>query len=158
MTSLSNQILLNADNTPYQILLADDDLDDCLFFKEAIEELNLSAQLTIVHHGEELMQLLNESENLPCVLFLDLNMPRKNGFECLKEIKRTDKLKALPVIILSTSLNEATATQLHHNGAHHYIRKPSEFAALKNLIDTAIKLTAKNKLVQPGKDQFVLSK
>lgn len=76
------------------ILLADDDSDDCLFFKEALRELLLSTNLTTVHDGEQLMQLLtNETNVLPHVLFLDLNMPRKNGFECLTEIKLSKKLK-----------------------------------------------------------------
>ena len=70
------------------ILLADDDTDDCIFFKEALDELLLPTKLMTVHDGEQLMHLLaNESTELPDVLFLDLNMPRKNGFECLEEIK-----------------------------------------------------------------------
>ena len=69
------------------IILADDDRDDHLFFKEAMEELKVAAHITTVENGEELMQLLNEKTNDAChVLFMDLNMPRKNGFECLEEI------------------------------------------------------------------------
>jgi CheY-like chemotaxis protein len=85
---------------PLNILLADDDLDDCIFFKEAVGELMLSANLKVVHDGEQLMQLLiSETSELPDVLFLDLNMPRKNGFECLTEIKLDPRLKQLPIII-----------------------------------------------------------
>ena len=73
------------------ILLADDDLDDCLFFKEALEGMPVNTHLTAVHDGEQLMQLLaNEKIKLPDILFLDLNMPRKNGFECLTEIKQNN--------------------------------------------------------------------
>jgi len=61
-----------------KILLADDDIDDCFFFEKALEELQLSTHLTIVHDGQQLMNYLSEnSKNLPDVLFLDLNMPRK---------------------------------------------------------------------------------
>src|SRR5665647_2218424 len=85
------------------ILLADDDTDDCIFFKEALRELLLYTNLTTVQDGEQLMQLLtNETNELPHILFLDLNMPRKNGFECLSEIKQNKNLKDLPVVIFTT--------------------------------------------------------
>ena len=71
------------------ILLADDDLDDCLFFKDALEDMPAYTKFTAVHDGEQLMQLLTHEKNgLPDILFLDLNMPRKNGFECLTEIRQ----------------------------------------------------------------------
>lgn len=82
------------------IILADDDIDDCLFFTEALEELKINIQLKIVHDGEELMRQLALKNNKYDVLFLDLNMPRKNGFECLQEIKSNEKLISLPVINL----------------------------------------------------------
>jgi len=70
------------------ILLADDDIDDCIFFKEALEEFTIPSNLTTVNDGEQLMQILTDETNqLPNILFLDINMPRKNGFECLSEIK-----------------------------------------------------------------------
>ena len=98
-------------NTPLNILLADDDIDDCVFFKAAVDEFSLSTHLTSVHDGEQLMQLLtNESNELPHILFLDLNMPRKNGFECLSEIKLSKKLKQLPVIMFSTSFEQEVGT------------------------------------------------
>ena len=77
-----------------QILLADDDKDDRFLFREALSELPLFTNLETVHDGEQLMNYLNEhSDSLPHVLFLDLNMPRINGFECLSEIKHDEKLK-----------------------------------------------------------------
>lgn len=77
-------------NTVPYILLADDDLDDCRFFREALEELPFSTSEKIVTNGEDLMQLLTDKdEKLPDVLFLDLNMPRKNGFQCLGEKNTT---------------------------------------------------------------------
>ena len=101
------------------LLLADDDTDDCIFFKEALKEFPLSTHLTTVHNGEQLMQLLtNETNELPHVLFLDLNMPRKNGFECLSEIKLNKKLKQLPVIIFSTSFEQDDVNLLYKNGAN----------------------------------------
>jgi CheY-like chemotaxis protein len=89
---------------PLKILLADDDTDDRFFFEKALNELSLNTHLTTVHGGEQLMEyLLENTKNLPDVLFLDLSMPRKNGIECLSEIKENKQLEAVPVIMFSTS-------------------------------------------------------
>ena len=89
---------------PLRILLADDDNDDCSFFRKALSALSISTELKIVNDGEQLMSELNNKEiKIPDVLFLDLNMPRKTGLECLAEIKRDDRFKDLPVVIFSTS-------------------------------------------------------
>jgi len=140
------------------ILLADDDIDDCLFFKEALEELSLSTQLTSVHDGEQLMKLLtNETHKLPHVLFLDLNMPRKNGFECLSEIKLNKKLQQLPVIIFSTSFEQEVGNLLYENGAQYFIRKPSEFSQFKKIIKQTLSLIAQENSLQPARENFVLT-
>jgi CheY-like chemotaxis protein len=121
------------------ILLADDDLDDCNFFKHALEELPLSAHLTTVHDGEQLMHYLSvHSEHPPHVLFLDINMPRKSGLECLSEIKRNPKLKDIPVVMFSTSNSWDTINTLFKSGSHVYIHKPSDFAQLKQVIQHAL--------------------
>ena len=144
---------------PLNILLADDDTDDCIFFKEAVEELLLSAHLTAVNDGEQLMQLLtNETNELPDVLFLDLNMPRKNGFECLSEIKGNQKLNQLPVIIFSTSFEQEVVNLLYKNGAQYFIRKPSEFSQFKKIIhQTFITLIVPQNISQPTRENFVLT-
>ena len=140
------------------ILLADDDTDDCFFFKEALRELLLYTKLTTVQDGEQLMQLLtNETNVLPHVLFLDLNMPRKNGFECLTEIKLSKKLKQLPVIVFSTSFEQEVVNQLYKNGAQYFIRKPSEFSQFKNIIQLSLALIAKENISQPTRENFVIT-
>lgn len=137
-----------------QLLLADDDEDDCLFFKEALGELPISSQLTTVYNGEQLMQLLtNTTGKLPDALFLDLNMPRKSGYECLSEIKLDPKLKQLPVIVLSTSFEQTEVEQLCANGAQLCIRKPAEYAQLKGLIQQALTLLVKPRNLQPAGEQ-----
>ena len=83
-------------------------------------------------------------------------MPRKSGFECLSEIKLIDKLKDLPVIIFSTSLNMEVVDFLYQKGAHYYIRKPGEYDELKKVILEAVTLISKNKLTQPTRDKFIL--
>ena len=140
------------------LFLADDDKDDCLFFKDALEELPVSAELTTVHNGEQLMQLLTEKiGELPQVLFLDLNMPRKNGFECLSEIKSSDKLKELPVIIFSTSFEQDVVNLLYKKGGQYYIRKPAEFSQLKKVIHEALILIGQGNISQPPRENFVLT-
>ncbi|MDP4228856.1 MAG: response regulator [Bacteroidota bacterium] len=144
---------------PIILLLADDDKDDCLFFKDALGELPVTADLTTVHDGEQLMHLLGDETvvpPLPHVLFLDINMPRKNGFECLAEIKNDDRLKGLPIIIFSTSFEQDVVNLLFKNGAQHYIRKPADFSQLKKVIYQALLLATEDEPAQPTHDNFVL--
>ena len=140
------------------LFLADDDKDDCLFFRDALEELPVTTELTTVHNGEQLMQLLKEKiGELPQVLFLDLNMPRKNGFECLSEIKLDEKLKQLPVIIFSTSFEQDVVNLLYKKGGQYYIRKPAEFSQLKKVIYEALSLIAEGNNSQPPREDFVIT-
>ncbi len=141
----------------HNLLLADDDLDDCMFFKEALEDLSMKVTLYVVNNGVELMQFLNATApNLPNVLFLDLNMPLKTGFECLTEIKQDEKLKQLPVIIYSTSLNSDMVNMLYEKGAHYYICKPPEFSSLKKVIHEAMTIMSNEKPARPPKEKFIL--
>lgn len=131
------------------ILLADDDKDDCLLFKEALEELHLQTTLTTTYDGDQLMQILTKkTDKLFHVLFLDLNMPRKNGFVCLKEIKQDKILKQLPVIIFSTSYDEHIANLLYKDGAAHYICKPAHFSELKKVIQQALTMITQEDTLQ----------
>ncbi|MGZ3921910.1 MAG: response regulator [Bacteroidia bacterium] len=123
------------------ILLADDDKDDRFLFQEALNEIQYDTELKTVSDGEQLMSYLNEHiDKLPDVLFLDLNMPRKNGFECLSEIKINDQLERLPVIMFSTSYprdmnyEQDMIKMLYKIGAADYIRKPANFTELKEVI------------------------
>ncbi len=141
-----------------KILLADDDIDDCGFFKMAAEKFIPSENITVVHDGEQLMKLLTTgSKELPDALFLDLNMPRKNGFECLSEIKLNEKLKQLSVIMFSTSYEQEVVNQLYQNGAHYFIRKPSDFLQFKKIIQYTLTHIAQGDISQPSKDNFVLT-
>jgi CheY-like chemotaxis protein len=142
---------------PLNILLAEDDTDDCIFFAKALKAVPISTQLTIVHDAERLMNYLaTNSLNLPDVLFLDLSMPRKTGFECLAEIKESAKLQFLPVVMCSTSYPQNMIYEqdmiktLLKIGAHAYIRKPGDIEQLKvvihNALITVTEKSAQNKL------------
>ncbi len=141
----------------YNLLLADDDEDDCLFFKEALDEIAVSTNLSMVHDGVQLMDYLKTNiSNFPDVLFLDLNMPRKNGLECLDEIKNDEKLKSLPIIIFSTSLDSEIVNNLYIKGASYYIRKPGDFSKLKTVIEKALNVASENNFKQPERAKFIL--
>lgn len=123
------------------IFLADDDEDDQFMFREALTEIKLPTSLIIANDGEELMSLLRTSMNkLPDVLFLDLNMPRKNGFQCLREIKEDEKLIGLKTIVFSTTPDHGLIQRLYKNGADHYIKKPTDFNELKRIIEGVLKI------------------
>ncbi len=138
------------------ILLADDDEDDLFMFQEALKEIGAATSLVTASDGEQLMDALNElNGNLPDVLFLDLNMPRKNGFQCLLEIRQNEKFSALRTIILSTSYQEDVIESLYRNGADHYIRKPTEFNELKMIIERVLKIVDAP-VHKPSMESFVL--
>jgi len=141
-----------------KILLADDDADDCMFFKLAIQELLPVKNFTALHDGEKLMTFLNlKTTELPHILFLDLNMPRKNGFECLSEVKINKNLRHIPVIMFSTSFEQGVVNQLYNNGARHFIRKPSEFSQFKKIIQQTLILLTQDRVSEPSMENFVLT-
>lgn len=142
-------------HTPLNILLADDDKDEYFLFEKALEELSVLTHLKTVSNGEELINYLTENtEHLPDVIFLDLNMPRINGSECLLKIKGNKKLKHLPVIIYSTSLRDESVDELYKNGAHYYLHK-SNFAELPECIRKVLAMVTKNPN-QPSRDEFII--
>ncbi len=145
-------------NTTISIVLADDDEDDRFFFGDALREITIPTLLTTVDDGVQLMRLLTQEEmELPHVLFLDINMPFKNGFDCLDEIKNSEKLIKLPVIIFSTCFDKEVIEQLHDRGANYFMRKPSGFLRLKEIIERSLTLLLTKGLEQPPKDRFVLN-
>lgn len=140
------------------VLLAEDDKADRLLFTEALEELPVSVQLTTVADGEELIDwLTQQGSQLPDVLFLDLNMPRKNGYAALRTLKRDRILQDMPVIIFSTANDEENRKQVFKDAAHYYIHKPTEFSDLKVLLYNALKLIADKNTSLPNLDNFVLA-
>ena len=140
------------------ILLADDDDDDRLFFKEAIEEVTAKTVVTTVKDGVELMNVLAQLDvHLPNLVFLDLNMPRKNGMECLTEIRRNNKLKNLTVAIYSTSAFDKDIEETFNRGANMYIRKPNDFDTLKNILAKVIHINWQHHTSGLNKENFLLS-
>ena len=108
----------------YSIFLVDDDEDDIYLARLTFNEHFPDWKMTSFGDGQELIDYLlaNTTQALPDLLILDLNMPRKNGFECLSEIKLSETLKQLPVIVFSTSFEQEVVNLLYKNGAQHFIR------------------------------------
>lgn len=132
------------------LLLADDDYDDCFLFEEALSELPTLVRLTTVHDGQELMELLGrKNERLPDLLFLDINMPLKNGLECFEEIRQSERLKTLPIILFSTSFRKDVAHLLHQYGVRHYVQKPSDFTQLTVVVQLALTMLSENNFNDP---------
>ena len=126
-------------NIPFFILLADDDPDDRLLFTKGFSELKIKTVVYTVNDGIELMEFLTRKGGpLPKIIFLDLNMPRKNGLECLIEIKSNKKLKDIVIAIYSTSSSEKNIEETFQFGANIYIQKPADFKILKKVLDQAV--------------------
>lgn len=127
-------------DTSLKILLADDDEADRLLFKDAFTELKSGITITTVNNGMELMDLLyqTETEDLPQILFLDINMPQKTGIDCLKEIRADQRFKDLTIAIYSTSSSEKDMEQTFIYGANVYIHKPNSFVKLKKVLEKSI--------------------
>jgi CheY-like chemotaxis protein len=132
------------DKEPVRILLADDDADDRLFFTEAINELKMEHTLTVFNDGAALMDYLESPErdeiDIPHILFLDLNMPCKTGFDCLKEIRENSKYNNLSIAIYSTSSSERDIEETFIGGANIYIKKPNDFKTLKKVIKDVVSI------------------
>jgi CheY-like chemotaxis protein len=124
---------------PIYVMLADDDESDRMNFKEALEEGKIKTTVVSVNDGVELMEyLLQEDTQLPTILFLDLNMPRKNGLECLIEIRKNERLKEIVVAIYSTSSSEIDIEHTFNSGANVYIKRPNNFAKLKSVLNEIV--------------------
>ncbi len=124
------------------ILMADDDPDARLMAEEALEESRLKNELYLVKDGEELMDFLHrrnnyrdpESSPRPGIILLDLNMPRKDGREALREIKSEPSLRSIPVIVLTTSKAEEDILRTYNLGANSFITKPITFEGLVEVL------------------------
>jgi len=139
------------------IALADDDEDDRFLFKDAIDEIKIKTKLSLFNNGKELMDYLTlPNVILPEVIFLDLNMPIKNGMQCLKEIRENPNLNDLSVAIYSTSSSEKDIEETFINGANIYINKPTNFAALKAAIEKVLQLNWQYQTSALNRDNFLL--
>ena len=137
------------------IFLADDDSDDIFLFTEALKEIPDKVEVHTAKNGEVLLSMLKEKPVSADIIFLDLNMPIKNGFQTLEEIKANEKYKGIPVVILSTSSDESAISKAHQFGADTYIIKPIDFGDFKKLITKCLHIDW-DKWEVPNPGNFVM--
>ena len=147
------------DQNPIHILLADDDEDDRLLFQEVLNEFSPGVVLSTVIDGEKLMDALATTPTLPPphIIFLDINMPRKNGIECLAEIRSNTKFDNVPVFMFSTSANKKDIDMTYEGGANLYIPKSVFFSDQKESIRKIFSVHWKEYLAKTPKERFVLN-
>lgn len=114
-----------------KILLVDDDTDDQEFFIEALKELEPLMEYSIANNGLEALEYLNTNPPPPSLIFLDLNMPNMNGFECLAELKKGNRFNEIPVVILTTSSDPENKERSLKMGARVFLTKVAGMAAIK---------------------------
>ena len=123
-------------------MMAEDDADDRLLVKDALAECEWNADLRFVENGEEMMDYLHHrgkyeeaaSSPRPNLILLDLNMPRKDGREVLREVKTCNELRCIPVVVLTTSKADTDIEGMYELGANSFISKPMEFDRLVTLM------------------------
>ncbi len=127
---------------PVVILMADDDADDRLLAKDALAECHIPGELQFVENGEELLDYLLRRGSYaqqpglphPGLILLDLNMPKKDGREALREIKAHPDLRKIPVVVLTTSKADTDISEIYDLGANSFISKPVTFDSLVNVM------------------------
>ncbi len=133
---------MDSDRVP-QLLVVDDDPEDLLLIRAAVKRSNTPFKVKSYHDGEELMEALHhlmeyeqdiKEFSASTIVFLDLNMPKKDGRSCLRDIKNNSKLASLPVIVFSTSESGEDIVNSYELGANSYICKPDDLASLERII------------------------
>jgi len=139
----------------YTIFYTDDDVDDKEIFKEIINEISSGHSIEFQSDGVELLSLLNEKSTKPDILFLDLNMPVKDGFQVLNEIRQSPVNKDIPIVILSTSSDKDTITKAKDSGATLYLCKPNSYLELKSVLSELLNFNWKQNLTPQNLKDFV---
>ncbi len=158
--SEDNRYLLGeiAASRPFHIILADDDVDDYDFFKEAMQSVVPGLNISRAFDGADLVRILEKSSDaLPDLIFLDLNMPCRNGFESLAVIRKNEKWINIPVIIYSTSAFPDQIDNTYKLGANLYVQKPDDFAAIVAIGKKIFSINFDDLLCRPAKDDYFIT-
>lgn len=140
------------------VMLADDDADDRMFFAEALASTSIRFNLTTFNDGLELLDYFSDPDSeLPHILFLDLNMPGKSGVQCLEELRAIPRLRDMSIAIYSTSSADRDIEDTLSKGANVYIQKPSNFEKLKKVISHVLKTNWQFHMSGLNKETFFLN-
>jgi len=125
-------------------MIIDDDKDDCFFFREAIKDLENNSLCMEANSTEKALDTLRSTIELPDFIFLDVNMPRLNGYCCLIELKKDNRLKHIPVIMYSTSFSEESVEEFQKLGASYCLIKPMDISTLPDQIMAAVEMATQH--------------
>jgi len=139
----------------HRVLLADDDDDDFDLFVEVIRDLSLKVILTRAENGDILMKILHE--RIPDMLFLDIQMPCKNGKECVKEIRADKKFDELPIIVYSSIRDFETIEFFYRQGTNLFVFKPHSYRELVDVIEKIFAIDWKKTMYYPKLSNFVMN-
>ena len=139
---------------PNSIIIADDDVDDSLFLVEALRTLNLELIIINVPNGQMLIDVLDSIS--PSLIFLDINMPKKNGFEALKQIRSNRILDQPTVIMCSTSGFPDDVTRSQALGANMYLKKPNDIRNMNRMIEDVFRIDCRDKEQKSIPKEFMI--
>lgn len=123
----------------HNIFLVEDDEDDRMFFEDALNDVSNNYKLTLFENGDEFLEFFaTNQKELPDVVFMDLNMPIKNGIECLEGLNAIDKIASLKIFVYSTSVHSAMTNKAYNLGAYGYLCKPNSFELIKTMINKSL--------------------
>lgn len=146
------------DSKTVKVILADDDKEDQELFEQAIDETGVNTELTVVDNGKELVDNLKDPEvENPDIIFMDINMPVKDGKQALKEIKQDEELKNIPTVMLSTSGSAKEVKETFDAGASLYIAKPNSFKSFILLLKNVFSFHWAGLLLRPVWHRFFMS-
>ncbi|MEP7263340.1 MAG: response regulator [Bacteroidota bacterium] len=131
--------------TSIKIVLADDDADDRFLFESALREVNKETQLITADCADDLLLILDKQEVLPDLIMLDINMPGKNGLDCLQELRRSERFSSTPIAMFSTSIEDAFLQLASKKGADYFIKKPSSYSTLKKVVQFCLNIDGRRK-------------
>lgn len=134
------------------VFIADDDLDDIAFFKNALKEVTNEVKISVAKDGLELLEFLSIVQ--PDIIFLDINMPCMNGIDCLSEIRKLDNFHSVPVIIYSTISSEHEIDLTYDLGASMYFEKPAGFESIKSRLKDILNFRSIDLIPQLSRDKY----
>lgn len=150
----NNLIPVNKDNPALNLLFVDDDSDESYLFNEALEHAGLKINLSRAVDGNHLLSVLL-NEPTPDLVFIDINMPYKDGVEALTEIRKNPKFKNLPLVIYSTTKNENHIDQCYSKGADLFVIKPNNFDGMVKVVKRVCTIDWSN-YTRPSRQEFVI--
>jgi CheY-like chemotaxis protein len=147
---------MNPSISPLRILLVEDDIDDCMFFKDALTETGVNTTLRMAISSTGIIDLIGtDPEKFPHMIFLDLNMPLVSGHECLEIIRSVPDLDSIPIVIYSTSAIRQEIESTFNGGANLYLQKPSSFQLLVTALKKILQMDWKNYMKERDRGNFV---